>query len=195
MSEKNTQFDTGYSKGNVSSMAAVYETNQLLNNKYTLMSFTGYFDHLLTTLILVNIKSKLNSIDPFTGVEKKVYSVLVECIENISKHATVDDKKNLSTVLIAKTESKYVIVTGNYIWSSEVADLKGKLDKVAKSTLPELKQMYRDQILSKRTDDNNAGLGIIDMAIKTGNGIQYDFQPVSEDTTFYLLQTEINYRK
>lgn len=195
MSEKEKQFEADYTKGNVTSMAAVYETNQLFNNKYTLMSFTGYFDHLVTTLILVNIKSKLNSIDPFTGVEKKVYSVLVECIENISKHAAVDDKKNLSTVLITKTDSKYVIVTGNYIWSSEVPDLKGKLDKVAKSTLPELKQMYRDQILSKRTDDNNAGLGIIDMAIKTGNGIQYEFQPVSEDTTFYLLQTEINYRK
>ena len=67
-----------------------------------------------------------------------------------------------------------------------------KLEKVLKSNHLELKQLYRQQILSKRTDENTAGLGIIDIAIKSGNQIKYEFNQLNESTTFYILQTEIN---
>lgn len=173
----------------------VYGVHQLLNAPSLLMAYTGHFDHLLTTLLLINIKNKLSAADGLNGVEKKVYSVLVECIENVSKHSTLANKRNLSTVYIGKTDLKYIIVTGNYIPNDEIPDLKQKLEKVKVSSLPELKLMYREQILSKRSDENNAGLGIIDMAIKTGNQIKYDFKPAEENTSFYLLQTEINIQK
>jgi hypothetical protein len=182
-------------RNNMTSMSAVYEVHQLLSNKDTLMAFTGYFDHLLTTLLLINVKNKLGSSETATGVEKKVYSVLVECIENVSKHSPENGDKTISTLLVSKSETKYSIITGNYISNSEVSDLKEKLDKVANSSLAELKQLYREQILSRRSDENNAGLGIIDIAIKTGNQIKYEFKPISEHTTFYLLQTDINIQK
>ncbi len=193
----NTPLDSdNYTRHNVTSLSAVYEIHQLLDKKDTLMAFTGYFDHLLTTLLLVNIKNKLNSSETISGVEKKVYGVLVECIENVSKHSpNKTSNQNISTLLLGKTETKYTIITGNYILSAEVPQLKQKLEKIAACTMPELKQLYREQILSKRTDDNNAGLGIIDIAIKTGNQIKYEFKPLTEFTTFYLLQTEILIQK
>lgn len=177
-------------------IAAVHDLHSLLNSKNTVMAFTGYFDHLLTTLLLVNVKNKLSASEVITGVEKKVYSVMVECIENVSKHTIVGGTaQNISTMVLVKSPTKYTIVTGNQILNEEVPDLQQKLDKVSKSSLPELKQQYRDQILSKRTDENGAGLGIIDIAIKTGNQIKYDFKPLTAYTTFYILQTEINIQK
>lgn len=187
-SENHTQNEFSYTE-------MVYGVHDLLNDPTLLMAFTGHFDHLLTTLILINIKNKLSATDGLTGVEKKVYSVLVECIENVSKHSIIAEKRNLSTVYIGKTDFKYIIVTGNYIPNNEVDELKQKLEKAKASSLQELKQMYREQILSKRSDENNAGLGIIDMAIKTGNQIKYNFKPATENTSFYLLQTEINIQK
>jgi hypothetical protein len=174
-------------------IAAVHDLHNLLNSKNTVMAFTGYFDHLLTTLLLVNVKNKLSASEVGTSVERKVYSVMVECIENVSKHNIVGGvAQNLSTMVLVKSPTKYTIVTGNQILNEEVADLQAKLNKVSQSSLPELKQLYRDQILSKRTDENGAGLGIIDIAIKTGNQIKYDFKPLTASTTFYILQTDIN---
>ena len=185
-----------YTRDNRTSMAIAHEVHTLLNNKDTLMAFTGYFDHLLTTLLLINIKNKLSSAEIITGAEKKVYSVLVECIENVSKHTIIgSNAQNMSTLLLSKSETKYTIITGNQVMNEEVPLLKNRLEKVVKSSAPELKQLYREQILSKRTDDNNAGLGIIDIAIKTGNQIKYEFRPLTEFTTFYILQTEINIQK
>lgn len=182
-----------FTQGEKGPIEAALETHQLLSNKNTLMAFTGHFDHLLTTLLLVNIKSKLSVMEASTGIDKKVYSVLVECIENVSKHSFQENSKySVSTLLLSKSDSKYIIVTGNYIQSSEIPLLKHKLEKVLTSDHAQLKQMYRDQILSKRTEENNAGLGLIDIAIKSGNQIKYEFLPLTESTTFYILQTEIN---
>ena len=52
--------------------------------------------------------------------------------------------------------------------------------------------MYREQILSQRTHENSAGLGIIDIAIKSNNQIQYNFKLSTDDTSIYLFQTQIN---
>jgi hypothetical protein len=79
--------------------------------------------------------------------------------------------------------------------NNDIPSLQQKLDKVLNHNHAELKQLYREQILSKRTDENSAGLGIIDMAIKSGNLIQYEFKPVTEVASFYLLQIEINIKK
>lgn len=177
-------------------IAAVYDLHNLLNSKNTVMAFTGYFDHLLTTLLLVNVKNKLSATDAITGVEKKVYSVMVECIENVSKHNIVGGAaQNISTMVLIKSPTKFTIVTGNQVLNNEIPELKEKLNKVSKSSMAELKQLYREQILSKRTDENGAGLGIIDIAIKCNNQIKYDFKPLTASTTFYILQTEINIQK
>lgn len=177
-------------------ISAAFEAHQLMSENKSLMSFTGHFDHLAITLLLTNIKSKLSAIEVTTGIDKRVYSVLVECIENVCKHSFQgDEQQNIATLLLSKSETKYTIVTGNHVMNSEIPALKEKLEKISKLNSIELKQMYREQILSKRTDSNNAGLGIIDIAIKSGNRILYDFKPLTELTSFYLLQTEINVNK
>lgn len=180
----------------MASISTAFEAHQLMSKKNTLIAFTGHFDHLLTTLLLINIKDKLSSLESKTGIDRKVYSILVESIENVSKHSTLENKEqNIAILLLSKSDEKYTIVTGNHIMNSDIPALQGKLEKVLKHNQAELKQLYREQILSKRTDDNNAGLGIIDIAIKSGNMMKYEFKPLTEHTSFYLLQTEINIQK
>jgi len=180
----------------MASISTAFEAHQLMSEKNTLIAFTGHFDHLLTTLLLVNIKNKLSSLESTTGIDRRVYSVLVESIENVSKHSSTGNEiQDVAILILSKSETKYTIVTGNHIMNSDIPALQNKLEKVLKHNQAELKQLYREQILSKRTDDNNAGLGIIDIAIKSGNMIKYEFKPITDLTSFYLLQTEINIQK
>ncbi len=177
-------------------ISTAFETHKLMCKENMLIAYTGHFDHLLTTLLLVNIKSKLSELESSTGIDKRVYSVLVESIENVSKHGFQGDEKQfIATLLLSKSDTKYTIVTGNHVLNTEIPEIKAKLENVMRRNQMELKQMYREQILSKRTDENNAGLGMIDIAIKSGNLIIYDFKPLTENTSFYLFQTEINIPK
>ncbi len=170
-----------------------YEISRFMEEKNVLLVFTGEFDHRIISVLLKNIKGKLNPDDITGNTVKRVYHVLVESIENIGRHATQDKTANSQSIfMVCRDDSKYTVISGNPILNSNIPALKEKLDKVMNLSLEELKQMYRDQIQSGKTTENGAGLGIIDIAIKTGNSIQYDFFPLTNETSFYQFQTEIS---
>ena len=41
-------------------------------------------------------------------------------------------------------------------------------------------------------DRDNAGLGIIDIALKSGNKLEYEFRPITPDVSFYVIQAKIS---
>jgi len=177
-------------------VSTAFEIYQFMSEKNILIAFTGYFDHLVTTSLLKNIKNKLSVLQSATGIDKKVYNVLVESIENISKYSSGrNHNPNIAMLLLCKSDDHFTIITGNHILNKDIPALKEKLEKVSKLNPTELKKMYREQLLSKRTHENSAGLGIIDIAIKSGNQIKFEFKPVTDLTSFYLFQTEINIQK
>ncbi len=177
-------------------VSIAYEVYQFMSEKDILMAFTGHFDHLVTTSLLKNIKSKLGELQTATGIDKKVYNILVESIENISKYSSkAVEHKDKAMLLLCKSDNKFTIITGNHILNKDIPALKMKLDKVSRLTLEELKKLYREQMLSKRIDENSAGLGLIDISIKSENQIRYEFKPITEHASFYLFQTEINIQK
>jgi hypothetical protein len=173
-------------------VSTAFEVYQFMSEKNIMVAFTGHFDHLVTTSLLKNIKNKLSALQSVTGIDKRVYNVLVESIENISKYSSLNTgKQNIAMLLLCKSEHHFTVITGNHVLNTDVPKLKERLDAIAKLNPAQLKQLYREQMLSKRTNDNSAGLGIIDIAIKSGNQLKYDFKPVSDLTSFYLFQTEI----
>ncbi len=177
-------------------VSTAFEVYQFMSEKNILIAFTGHFDHLVTTSLLKNIKNKLTALQSVTGIDKRVYNILVESIENISKYASKrSHNHNIAMLLLCKSDDHFTVITGNHILNNDVPALKEKLDKVSKLNNLELKKMYREQLISKRTDENSAGLGIIDIAIKSDNQIKYDFKPLTEQTSFYLFQTEIKIKK
>lgn len=180
----------------MSQVSTAFEVYQFMSAKDILVAFTGHFDHLVTTSLLKNIKSKLVDLQSMTGIDKKVYNVLVESVENISKYTSKNGQKhNLAMLLLCKGENHYTIITGNHVRNEDIPALKEKLDKVIQLDHENLKRMYRQQMLTERKDENSAGLGIIDIAIKSKNQIKYDFKYLNEQTSFYLFQTEINLQK
>jgi hypothetical protein len=163
-----------------------------MDDKNIVFAYTGTFNHVVTTALLKEIKRKLGILDDTKGIDKKLYKLLVECIENMSRHSYHKKEESSGIFLLSKSDGKYMIITGNNILNKDIPELKAKLKKVSELNLEGLKNMYREQILVARTSENNAGLGIIDIAIKSGNKIKYDFLPHSDLISFYLFQTEIN---
>lgn len=177
-------------------VSTAFEVYQFMSEKNILVAFTGHFDHLVTTSLLKNIKSKLGDLQSMTGIDKKVYNVLVESIENITKYTSKNaNGHTIAMLLLCKGEKSFTVITGNHVFNKDIPALKERLERVVKLGQDDLKRLYRQQMLTKRTDENSAGLGIIDIAIKSKNHIKYDFKPLNDETSFYLFQTEINIQK
>ena len=57
----------------------------------------------------------------------------------------------------------------------------------------ELKQLHKEKMRETAiSDKGGAGLGFIDIARKTGNPLEYHFEPIDENNSFFLLKTIIS---
>ncbi len=121
----------------------------------------------------------------FVG-RKRLFMFVLESLQNMAKHGDHLHHGDMSLVTYSKTENGYTITTGNTIAADHVSDLKNRLEYVNKADIKEIRNLYR-QILSTSefSKKGGAGLGLFEMAIKTGNKLDYDFIPV--DRGFFLL--------
>ncbi|GAI75604.1 unnamed protein product, partial [marine sediment metagenome] len=99
-------------------------------------------------------------------------------------------------LVISKENSTYKISTGNFIRSEKIKYLKDKIDKINSLSKEELKDMYKF-ILNhqKLSAKGGGGLGLVDIARKTGNKLNYMFQSFNNEFYFYTLDIFISESK
>jgi len=167
-----------------------------LKGNDVVFSFMGSITSEVIINLLENIEQKLADANVGNTIRKKVYNVLLESLQNLFHHAEaapfsiegIENSKNFGLVVIRKSESGYNIITGNFISSNKIKTLKDKIDKINSLTLDELKDMYKF-ILNhqKLTAKGGGGLGLVDIARKTGHKIDYSFENVNNDYYFFNL--------
>lgn len=176
----------------------VYEIYKQLEEKNVLLSFKGMITSDLLTTILQIMESKMDHLDEKPKVKKKVFNILVECLQNLYHHIDQDEviyipmEDKSALLMIAKRDSEYEITTGNYMRAKDMPALKAKLDLVNGMDKVQLKEYYKE-VLSEGSlsSKGTAGLGMIDIARKSGEKLEYSFSPINDTTTFFSLAVRI----
>ena len=181
-------------------MNSIYDIFTKLDERNILLSFKGMVTSDLLTTILSIMESKMEAYEEKPKVKKKVFNVLVECLQNlyhhIDKDADIDENAathdNSALLMIAKNENDYKIMTGNYMETKHVNTLQEKLELVNSMDKAQLKAYYKE-ILSNgaRSEKGTAGLGMIDIARKSGQKLGFDFKQVENGLTFFSLTVKV----
>ena len=131
-------------------------------------------------------------------IKKKVYHVLVETLQNMNKHSDETHKSQgkertgQGLFMLGQKNDKYFVITANKVQASKQEGIKGAIEEVNNSTPDELKEMYKQQIKGGNlSDKGGAGLGLIDIARKTGKRIDYQFLNLEEDYLYFILKVEV----
>lgn len=180
----------------------VYNLYKMMEQENILLSFKGVVTGDLMTSVLQIMESKMTYMEESPKIKKKVFNVLVECLQNLYHHIEAPEMEQsvrnfLETksalFIIAKDENGFQIRTGNYIESSNASELVEKLETINKMDKDELK-LYYQQVLNDGnvSEKGTAGLGLIDIARKSGNKLKYEMIPVSEDFHFFCLNVQID---
>ena len=174
----------------------VYDTHRLMSDKHINLAFSGHFTPELITSMLAMTKSSVSK----STTLKKVYNIIIECLENLTKHGapSEEQKKEFPSIFIFGNDDDYYYVsTGNTISDAEVEPLKAKLDKVNSLDRKELRAWYNDVIMNGEgiSDKGGAGLGIIDVAMKSGNQLEYEFNRLRPGFQFYVLKVKVDIKK
>jgi len=161
------------------------------NLEYT---YRGHFSTSITDNILSLAETNLDESKDKLKIRKRVYFIMVEGLQNITRHQETSENEveEPGLFVIQRKKNSYYITTGNLIKSENIIRLKNQLDKINSLNANELKEYYRE-ILNSRSFSNKggAGLGLIEIARKSGKKLLFDFDRISEKFSYFYLHTEI----
>jgi hypothetical protein len=175
----------------------VYEFYKSMKAHEITLVYEGEITHQITKAFTSLTESNMAKEDEPGTVQRKVFHVMVECLQNISKHA--DDFTSSDFLfsgrgifLVSKGDEEYSVTTGNAVENDRIEELTTMLENINTMDKDELKALYKKQMKEGRlSDKGGAGLGFIDIKRKTGRDLEYHFLPISNDTSFFLLTSTI----
>lgn len=185
-------------------MIDIYDFYNKMQRHNIMLSFKGEISSELLTSILHITESKLDRMQEEPKIKKKVFNVLVECLQNLYHHidemeTPVPDpvsENGASTksaiLMIGKEDNNYYILTGNHILNEKISSLRDRLDKINSLSKEELKALYQEILNNEEfSNKGGGGLGMIDIVRKSGQKLSYNFQPVNDKHSFFSLHIKI----
>jgi hypothetical protein len=172
---------------------------QDLSKGNVLLAYKGSITSELINDVLEGVEKKLDESNEESKTRKKIYNVLVESMQNLFHHieeyhegVSEDLDPKFGVVVIEKENGLYKVTTGNFVNSTKIKFLKEKIDKINSLTKDELKDMYKF-ILNhqKLSAKGGGGLGLVDIARKTGNKLEYAFYNYNNNYYFFNLTIRI----
>jgi hypothetical protein len=172
------------------------------NNKGDVLhSFKGEVTSEVITDSLADIESKLEERNESGKIKKKLYNVLVESLQNLFHHVseTPNGAKsrygdNFAAFIIKKTEENvFKLTTGNFIKNNRVQFMKDRIEQINYLSKEELKALYKLILNNEEfSDKGGGGLGMIDIARRSGSKLDYNFYNFNHNFSFFSLDINIS---
>ena len=181
-------------------MKSMYNLKKNLTENGIFLCFNGPFSQGLMVEIGDILKQRLKAAQVDDPTILKVFSALVEQSQNILHHSaeklietnTPDDEFMLGIIAVGSQDNRYFVLGGNKIRNNEVDSLKEKLSQLSEMNKEELKQLYKERRKSELTNlANGAGLGLIDLARKSSEPIEFNFDTLDQDFSYFSIKTVI----
>lgn len=174
---------------------------QKLQSDNVVFAYKGIITNDLFDSILTLAEEKLSAVEHQMKLKRKVHVITVEILQNIFHHYDIQNKANNSSnhlqntiifILSKDEEEGYFIVAGNFVPSDEAENLKNRIESVNMLSPNELKLKYREVLNNGEfSDKGGAGLGIIDIARKSGQKLDYEFPFEQLGHSFFSLKVKV----
>ena len=160
--------------------------------------FNGPLTHSIIEELGMAVRRYLENETPGTEKMMDIFSVYIEQTQNVRNYARKKQSAetlalyNTITLTIGRQGEQYVVVSGNVIDLADVSPLVAQIEQLRTLDAAGLKALYKEQRRKPLTDEAcGAGLGLIDMARKTSQPLEYQVQPINDKTAFFTLQAVV----
>jgi hypothetical protein len=171
-----------------------------VSNGDPILYYKGNIDSDLINRVLDTVEGKLITVKENPKTRKKVYNVLVESLQNLYHHVDKvpegfedQSSEKFGILVVSKINEGYKIITGNFIRSADVKDLEEKIKRINRSSHEEITELYKFILNHQRiSSKGGGGLGLVDIARKTGNKLEYIFKEYDDKNSFFYLYILVN---
>ena len=169
----------------------LFALKEQLRDAGILISFTGSFSHSIIEELGTAVKKYLESAESQKTAMMDVFSVYIEAAQNVRNYGertgSGKSEADASIVVIARANARYRIYAGNVIESTDAQGLGARLDALAMLDKAGLKDAYKEQLRKQRPEGQGAGLGLIEMARRASQPLQYSFTPLADGRAYFSL--------
>lgn len=176
----------------------VHQYYQQMQSNGIIMAYKGAASGDLLNSIIAIAQTKLNEVEQKSVIRRRVFTILVEILQNIQNHFDYISAEEIREddaimFIMAKTEDGYYkLISGNYVSTNDVPSLKKRIDDVNALSADDLKAMYRDRLDNGQiSPKGGAGLGIIEIARKSSNKLDYEFRVINDKFSFFSLTVKV----
>lgn len=177
----------------------INEFHSIMEKNDIVLIYEGDFSQDFTKSMLSFMERKFISEEVEGNVRRKIFNVMVEILQNLSKHKYQDEFTGQlfsSSFLIGHNKDSYFIISGNPIVNDRIPSLKEKLKQINSLDKDGLKKFYKEvRLKGKFSELSGAGIGLIDMARKSGNNLDYEFKPIDNRISFFSLVVKITIKE
>lgn len=157
-----------------------------------LVSHSGTFSQELVGSLSNGVEELLISKGDKRIVIKRMFSILLEGLQNIRLHGEYDENhEQLGFLIIASTDKDYKVILSNMIRTSEQEKIEAYLDEINDYAPDVLKEKYL-AVLSNEfiSSKGGAGLGLITTRMKSGP-LGYRFDKLSDELSMFVLEVTL----
>lgn len=172
----------------------IYGIERMMVENQLLLAYKDNINEETSDQLIAMVDSKMIGFDEEKKIKKKVFNVLVECLQNVSRHAEPEKGKDheSSILLIGRNETNFFIITGNMMDNDKTTHLKEKLEHINNLKPEEIRDKYKELMSNMEfSDKGGAGLGLLDIARKSSNKFEFDFRKLSDKKTYFTLKVNI----
>ena len=179
----------------------LFELHQMMQERSLILVYDGPFTQDITNAFLSITKQGIGSREDEKSTLRKLGFVLVECLQNVYKHSDGEDageriKPGSSIFVISTNDKFYILESGNRISNESIPSLESMLDHLNGLDREGKIELYKEQILTGSiTEKGGAGLGLIDIAIKSAGNLEYHFRKIDDKYSFFSLRIKILRKK
>ncbi|MDM8564611.1 SiaB family protein kinase [Candidatus Halobeggiatoa sp. HSG11] len=161
-----------------------------------LISFYGFISQELLVEVGHNLKSRMELERIDSTKITKIFAMFVEQTQNIVRYSAekvsdVNGSLSNGIIIIGYKDEHYFVLCGNKIKKNSIEPLTKKLSILHSMDKNELKSYYKEQRKKGQLTTDGAGLGFIELARKSTKPIDFNFQAIDEQSSFFSLKTYI----
>lgn len=161
--------------------------------KRLMFVYRGMVTNVNSLSLLMLLEKEMESSDFGFSARKRLFMFVLESLQNISRHTSKNDYARMSVVAYSKTDTGYSVATGNVMDAANVPDLRRRLRQINRLDPNDVRAVYRKMLdAAEFSNKGGAGLGLIEMAKKTGNKLDYDFLKLDERYYYYVLSKTVD---
>lgn len=164
------------------------EFDKMVKDSDILMIYKGDFgkDSIMPIIQIIEERVKADQ----DSTNKAFFLILVELLQNVSRHALHSGEKD-GIFVINQGEDGYRIAVGNVVDSETKEDLARRIDELNEMDIEGLRVLYKKTLREGSfSDKGGAGLGLIEIARKSREKLDYTFDAIGDNLFFFTFSVK-----